>query len=331
MLFPLGDLDGCLENHQKARELAYRAGSTQREAQALGGLGDAYYLRGQMITAWEHFHRCVTICREHGFSDIEVSNLYMRGITELYRNRLEQALGDSEEAVEAAVRIGHRRAEMIARQACCGWILYDMGQLERSWRELERSLELARSLGALRFQSNSLMFMGKIRLLQGKREEALALAEQSIQVCRDTGFAFNGPIALSVRAYATLDRDVYERSVAEAHEVLQAGSLSHNYLWSYRNCIDAALAMDDYDGVQRFAAALEEYTRAEPLPWSNFYIERARALVAFHRDPQSPEAVQGLRDVTAFAHAHGFATAAAALDRACATLPPGPAMPTRVD
>ena len=35
--------------------------------------------------------------------------------------------------------------------------------------------------------------------------------------------------------------------------------------------------------MDRYAAALEDYTRAEPLPLSDFFIARGRALAAFGR------------------------------------------------
>ncbi|MGH6902594.1 MAG: adenylate/guanylate cyclase domain-containing protein, partial [Geminicoccaceae bacterium] len=49
--FPRGNIDGCLVEHGRSLELAREIGSPELEAQALGGLGDAEYARGRMITA----------------------------------------------------------------------------------------------------------------------------------------------------------------------------------------------------------------------------------------------------------------------------------------
>jgi hypothetical protein len=46
-------------------------------------------------------------------------------------------------------------------------------------------------------------------------------------------------------------------------------------------CPDA----DDWDGVERYAAALDDYTRPEPLPWSAFFIARGRALAVMESFP----------------------------------------------
>ena len=48
-------IEGCLAEHQQSLELARAAGSAELEAQALGGLGDAEYVRGRMLTAGRHF------------------------------------------------------------------------------------------------------------------------------------------------------------------------------------------------------------------------------------------------------------------------------------
>jgi ATP/maltotriose-dependent transcriptional regulator MalT len=47
--FPVGNIDACLEEHQKALDYARKAGS-ESEARARG-LADAYYIRGRMKTA----------------------------------------------------------------------------------------------------------------------------------------------------------------------------------------------------------------------------------------------------------------------------------------
>jgi hypothetical protein len=79
--FPLGRLEdacgsaGC-RAYRAAGELAGPGGAGAR-----GGLGDAEYARGPMITAHGCFHRCVELCRKHGLGRIEVVNLPMAAFT----------------------------------------------------------------------------------------------------------------------------------------------------------------------------------------------------------------------------------------------------------
>ena len=79
ILFPLGNIDGCREEHERGLGYARRSGSPEAEARALGGLADAAYAQGRMRTAFEQFSRCVALSREHGFGRIEVANRSMVG------------------------------------------------------------------------------------------------------------------------------------------------------------------------------------------------------------------------------------------------------------
>ncbi|HSA79589.1 MAG TPA: adenylate/guanylate cyclase domain-containing protein, partial [Geminicoccaceae bacterium] len=61
LLFPRGDIEGCVREHRLGLELARQAGSVELEAMALGGVGDAEYMRGRMISAHEGFRRCIEL------------------------------------------------------------------------------------------------------------------------------------------------------------------------------------------------------------------------------------------------------------------------------
>jgi hypothetical protein len=68
--------------------------------------------------------------------------------------------------------------------------------------------------------------------------------------------------------------------LAEGEALLEAGAVSHNHLLFPRDAIEAYLEAGDWEGVERSAAGLAQYTRSEPLPFSDFYVARARALAA---------------------------------------------------
>jgi hypothetical protein len=55
LCFPRSDIDGCLREHGIGLELTRRAGAAEVEAMALGGLGDAEYVRGRMISAHDRY------------------------------------------------------------------------------------------------------------------------------------------------------------------------------------------------------------------------------------------------------------------------------------
>jgi len=100
---------------------------------------------------------------------------------------------------------------------------------------------------------------------------------------------FVGPVVLGYRAlYAVADAEA-RGALAEAEAVLAKGCVGHNYFWFYRDAIETSLRARRWAEALRYAQALADYTAAEPLPWSDFNIARARALAAFgHGDRGIP-------------------------------------------
>lgn len=59
----------------------------------------------------------------------------------------------------------------------------------------------------------------------------------------------------------------------------------------FRDAIGAMVVGGMWDDALRYAAALENYTRAEPLPWSELFVARARALL----DGRKPRRIRAAR------------------------------------
>jgi hypothetical protein len=94
------------------------------------------------------------------------------------------------------------------------------------------------------------------------------------------GTQFCGPKATSALSRVVTDDEERERLLAEAGKLLSQGTVGHNHLWFYRDAIEAMLVAGDTPGVFRYATALESYTAAEPLPWSQLFVARGRALAS---------------------------------------------------
>lgn len=62
---------------------------------------------------------------------------------------------------------------------------------------------------------------------------------------------------------------------------MSQGSVAHNHLQFYVDAINVMVSEGDWEQAERYAAALEDFTRPEPLPWSEFFIARSRALAAW--------------------------------------------------
>ena len=315
LLFPRGDLDGCLHEQERACQLARRVGSPEREVKALSGLGDALYMRGRMISAFQQYDRCIHLCREHELLGMEAANLPMRGETRSYQHELREGARDCERAARIASRIGQARAEIVAR-LCAGQILVDLGELEKAWNELELAMAEARRLGARRFEPLAMVWLAKILAIEGARDEAEALIAETLDMCRASAFAFAGPMALGVLALTSRDADTRRRALTEAEDTLARGAVSQNYLFFYRDAMEASLADGHFDAVERFAAALDGYASEEPLPYTRFFAARGRALARTLGGETGDDIASTLADLCEEAHRVGFVIAARSLDEA---------------
>ncbi|MDP6406343.1 MAG: AAA family ATPase, partial [Alphaproteobacteria bacterium] len=299
--FPMGDIEGCLAEHELARENARLADSPEKEARALSGLGDAYYMRGRMAASHRHFDECVELARAHELAAIEPPNLAMRGHTQLYLNQLEAGRADTLKAAELAQQQGNERAEMVARGSCAGKLLFDTGELDQARQSCQRAIDLARGLGARCFDPVNQVIIAKVALIEGRRDEAIALAEEAVATTRETGPRFAGPMALGTLALVSDSEEVRRQAISEGLAILDSECVSHNYLWFYRDAMEACLLAGNFDGVEALAQAAADYTSSEPLPWMDLLIARARTLAqaATAPDEGTQSRLRELRDQAA--------------------------------
>jgi hypothetical protein len=113
---------------------------------------------------------------------------------------------------------------------------------------------------------------------------------------------FIGPTALGVLAQTTTDNAERRQALAEGEALLAQGSISHNHFDFHACAIDASLESRDFAAVLRYCAALERYTAAEPIPWSDLAIARGRLLARHGRGEAGAElamSLQALREQTA--------------------------------
>ena len=315
LFFPMGQLEGCLEQHGRALDYARRAQSPEHEVRALGGLADAEYARGRMRSALDHFRDCIRLCREHGFGRIEVANLGMQGLTRYYLGDLEGMRDDNLTAIEAARRVGHHRAELIAA-LCVQYAAIESADYALIEQTIDRAMELIGRLGARRFEADCLTFRARAYAVQGRGAEACALLREAIAISRETGITYCGPRSLSLLAVTTDDPNERDMAIREGLAVLQSGAVAHNYFWFYRDTMEVALKLGHWREVESYAQALEDFTRPEPLPWTDYFIARARALAAWGRGPRNQEILGELRRVRDEGERIGLTTALPPLDAA---------------
>ena len=312
MLFPLGRIEECLASHRNALQYAQHAKSPELQARALSGLGDAYYQRGQMLTAQPYFDQALQLCQQHDLCHIEGVNLAMSGLCWFYKNQTDKARQMLQQAIDTALAARNSRDEMIARIVMAPIFGYaaEWGAL---YQQAELTLKLSRRLRSKRFEQGSLAFMGWALAAQGKLREGQTLIQQGYQISRETEPGYIGAWILGMLATASDDAAEQSQALSEGETLLRTSSVSHGYLHFYQLSIDVALAQKNWSEATRFASALEEYTQNEPLPWSDFYIARGRALAAFGSGQYTKQLLADLNELCEKARCYGLHSARPAL------------------
>ncbi|NIR28793.1 MAG: AAA family ATPase [Gammaproteobacteria bacterium] len=314
--FVRGELKACVQANERSLKYARESGSVEAEAQALSNLADAEYARGRFVSAYAKFARCIELCRAEGLVRIEAANLGMHADGLLYQNRMEAFFAENEAALSLARRLRDPRAEAVALISRCSGLLDVTGDPEAARPAAERCVALARGFGSRSLEAFGLVWCGHVCRLSGERAEAMLNFEAALAICRDQGMEFCGPLVFGGIALTSVDWQQSERALQQADSIIARGCLGHNHLHYYPMAMEASLQHQDWDAATRYAAALEEYTDTEPLPWCTFWSARGRALAEFRRGRRDEGTVQELRRLRDYALKFGLVLARVALDQA---------------
>lgn len=306
--FPLGRIDKCLADQELSRAEAQRGHSVAMEARALGGLCDAHYLQGQIVTAHARAEEAVRLAEENGLKGVLAGYLGMRGLTRGYLLRLSDAIADTFRSVEIAEDLSRYRSAVVSLQIG-GYFLLETGDQAAAKAALVRGLDLAHDKELGRFEPISLLFLAKIHWSEGNHEQARLEAEKAKRISEMTAPNFTSPWVIGTLLGLATTNEQREALCAEAEQRLRDGCVSHNHLWFHRDAIDTWLSAGDAGAALRHADSLEQYTADEPLPWSNFYIRRARALAKLQVGDDVPSARREVEALIAQAHETGLLAA----------------------
>ncbi|MDX1514655.1 MAG: adenylate/guanylate cyclase domain-containing protein, partial [Gammaproteobacteria bacterium] len=318
LCFPLGRIETCREEHDKALQFARRADSLADEARALGGLGDADYARGRMRNALDNFNACVELCRKHGFGRIEVAYLAMVPYCHMYLFDVTAAEQSARRAIDAASAVGHQRAEMNARNSLCH-IFSQVGDWEASKEQAVHARELCKRLGASAWEPHIMMWQGLAENALGQRTKAYDLLRDAVDRTVESKHTFNTARIFGAFGLITSDSTEREEMLQAGESVLGAGTVSHNHFWFYQFAIMRMLELEAWDRVDHYAQALHDFTRPEPLPLTDFYTAYGRSLAAYGRGERSDHVLNEIRRLRDQAQEIGLKPVLPMLERALAT------------
>lgn len=277
LFFPLGRIEECLQEQEKALQFADEVGSVEWQVRALSGLADAYYGACRMQSAYQTYTRCVTRSREHGLGRAEVANLAMAVMCAfLFMEPIADVIRRSQEAVTLSRKLGQKRAEVLAHHVSA-MVLLSMEDGDGARPHAHAAVDIAREIGAHRFVPEGMLFVAKCLQLEGKDAQSAALLREALDLCRPAMDYF-GPYVLGELAAASDDPQERERCLAEGERLLEKSSLPHNAAFFYRAAIDLWVQQGDWDRVEHYARKLLAAFEAEPVPLLSFTARAALAV-----------------------------------------------------
>ncbi|MEO8739962.1 MAG: adenylate/guanylate cyclase domain-containing protein [Casimicrobiaceae bacterium] len=297
--FAQGRIVECRSEHTIALKHARELGDSEWEARALSGLADADYLEGRMRTAHANFQACLALCDRHGHARIAIANRVMVGHCLCYLTEFDASLALMQSAADAAVQSGNRHAEMFALQSYA-YTLTNCARFDEAAPYQVRSRALAETLGARRYLAVINAHEGECLIADGRIAEARELLTAGLALARETAITFAGPYILGLLAGIAENAATREACQAEAEALLTRRGHGHSHFAYHRLAIDDAIARSDWPRALEQAAALADFTQAEPVPYCDFLIARGRALAALGQHPQDA----GLRAEVSALRAH---------------------------
>ncbi|NWD07452.1 ATP-binding protein [Pseudomonas gingeri] len=245
--FPRGDYVKCRRLHEESLSFARIGLHLETQAKALSGIGDSYYAQGSMQTAYEVFDQCVRLCERHELVQVEAGNRSARGSAQFYLGHSEAALRDATQAIESSRRIGNHRAEVFSRLTA-SWVLSAAGRDTEAGQELSDALELARNLGASRFEAILLEGLARVALRQGERGRAQGLImEAAERVERFALQRYIGPWVYGSLALLLDDETLKRQALARGEALLDQACLAHNVLQFRVSAAEVCLLAGDIE------------------------------------------------------------------------------------
>ena len=293
--FARGDARASSAAHTAALEHARAAGDAECEAQALSGLADVLYAEGRMRSSYAAFEQCVALCARLGLARFSLNNRCMLAVVHAYLEPADGALRVIESVRSDARDLHHRAAEVMADESE-GWVRVLQGRHEEAIQPVERSLALAREIRSQRWMLFDLGLLAYAYWNVHRREEARDALRSVYELMASVGERFYGGIVHGARAMMAEHEGDLRRVLADGERSLAQGAPAHSHFWYRREAINALLRNGDWEGALWQADALENFTRAESVPYVDFQVRRARVLAAAVRGEHNAAELAACRE-----------------------------------
>jgi class 3 adenylate cyclase len=306
LAFAAADLALCKASHQAAFAAAERAGSVEWRIRALGGLGDAAYVEGNLVTARRCFGECADLADQHGFIRIASPNRGMQANCQLYFLEIENAQRQYELALSEAQRIGDQYLEMFAKE-CMAFGLWVADRHDEVARAATEALAMSRALKADRYTYVLLACVASASRHRRPTDELLALCREALELAERTSMTFAGPLVYGVYALVEPDPKRQVELLRLGEELMEKTSMAHNRVYFLRFAIDWAIEHSNWGEALRYADILARYFDVrEKLPYVDLLVSRARLAAALADSPGNDAAMADLIALRDGARAQGL-------------------------
>jgi hypothetical protein len=306
LAFADADLALCQTSHQAALAAAERAGSVEWRIRALGGLGDAAYVAGNLLTARRCFGECADLADQHGFIRIASPNRAMQANCQIYFLEIAEGQRQYALSLSEAQRIGDHYLEMFAKE-CMAFGLWVADRHDEVVRAANEALAMSRALKADRYTYVLLACLASASRHCARAEDLLELCREALELAERTSMTFAGPLVYGVYALVEPDPARQRELLRLGEALMEKTSMAHNRVYFLRFALDWAIERGDWGEALRYADVLARYFETrEKLPYVDILVARARLAAALADDPSDQAAMTELVALRDKARAHGL-------------------------
>jgi hypothetical protein len=168
--------------------------------------------------------------------------------------------------------------------------LLSTGQAAQARAQVEQGLDLARKIGASRFEPFLNESMVRVLLLEDQPRAAHELALQAWDaVERLKLHKFIGPWVLSTLALVEPDGEASAAALERGQALLEQGCVAHNLYRFHVSAMETRLLHGQPAEADALAERFEQLVAQEPCPWASHHIALARDSAAWVEQPSSNE------------------------------------------
>ena len=130
---------------------------------------------------------------------------------------------------------------------------------------------MSKAIEEQRYEPYARSTLGKVLLVEGHREQAFDYLEKTRDSCRLSDEKFASPYVFGALALAAPREDSRRAALRDGERICKDGAWGQSTLAFYRDAMEACIHNENWRGALHYADELEEFTRPEPIAWSDFW------------------------------------------------------------